>query len=69
VLSSIPKSLSGVPSRTKLLEADAKVLNQYEHQSGRGTERYVFDNSTGELLGIAYHPRGNARDLKWRRKF
>ena len=69
ILSSIPPGLRGTVSAKKILEADAKVLNKYAHQGGRGTERYVFDNDTGELLGIAYHPRGNPRDLSWRKRF
>lgn len=69
ILNRVPEGLVGVSSGTTLLEADAKILNKYIHQRGRGTERYIFDSSTGKLLGIAYHPRGNPRQLNWRKRF
>tara|TARA_Y100000310_G_C20426027_1_gene689103 strand:- start:22 stop:639 length:618 start_codon:yes stop_codon:yes gene_type:complete len=65
----IPRGLTEVPPKTKLLGADAKVLNKYVNQKGRGTERYVFDKSTQKLLGIAYHPRGDTEQLNWRKRF
>lgn len=70
ILRLIPHGLrKTVPTNKRLLEGDAKVLCGYEHQGGRGTERYIFDSDTGDLLGIAYHPRGNPRDLNWRVRF
>ena len=65
----IPGGLTGIPKGTRILEADAKVLSRYANQGGAGTERYIFNNSTGDLMGIAYHPRGDATELNWRRRF
>lgn len=69
LLNGIPRHLTGLPPAIRILEGDARVLNHYAGQRGRGTERYIFDSKTSKLLGIAYHPRGKARDLKWRVKF
>lgn len=63
-----PRLKENTPSKS-VLEGDAKVLNKYSHQGGKGIFRYILDNNTGELLGIAYHPRGNPRDLKWKVRF
>lgn len=69
-LSNIPHGLSNtLSSDVKILEGDAKVLSKYQHQKGRGTERYVFNSKDGELLGIAYHPHGDSTDLVWRVRF
>lgn len=65
----IPVGLRNTLFTDKILEGDAKILNRYINQDGRGTERYIFDNNTGDILGIAYHPRGNSRDLRWRFRF
>jgi len=70
IMAGTPKGLSNnLPKDVVLLEADAPVLNRYEHQKGRGTERYIFDADSKELLGVGYHPRGDARDIKWRVRF
>jgi hypothetical protein len=35
------------------LAADAKAMNRYDHQSGRGCWRYLFDSQTRQYAGIA----------------
>ena len=59
-----PRGLPNAPYQ--ILEGDAKALNKSLHQRGRGTERYIFDPESGNFLGVAYHPSGNPRDLRWR---
>ena len=69
VLRGVPPGLGGTSAK-RMLEADAKILNKYQGQGGRGTERYIFDNSTRKLLGIAHHARGGRPgDLQWRKRF
>jgi len=41
--------VSGVP----YLVADAKAMNKYDNQSGRGCWRYLFDNQSRQYAGIA----------------
>lgn len=41
--------VAGVP----YLVADAKAMNKYDNQSGRGCWRYLFDNQTRQYAGIA----------------
>jgi len=35
------------------LVADAKSINKYDHQSGRGCWRYLFDKLTRQYVGLA----------------
>lgn len=35
------------------LVADAKSMNRFDHQSGRGCWRYLFDKQTNQYTGIA----------------
>ena len=68
-LHGVPPNLSGIKSGTTLYAADAKVINRHSHMTRRGNVRYIFDDSTGDILGIAYHPTDHPDDYRWRIKF
>ena len=40
-------------SGTKYFAADAKSMNKFDHQSGRGCWRYLFDTNKLQYVGIA----------------
>lgn len=38
----------------EFIVADAKILNKYTNQSGRGNLRYLFSRQTLDLVGLGY---------------
>ncbi|MEM4181645.1 MAG: hypothetical protein QXX68_00625 [Candidatus Pacearchaeota archaeon] len=61
-----PKGLN-LTQGTKILTRDSEILNKAMHEYGPGIYRHVYNNSTGEYLGIAKHPGGGRGDqnLVW----